>query len=402
MNLFFKMYCRAFQTCFRLALPIMPYRFPEELDSLLEVARLLSTKQIKTVLLVADGAIRNLGLTRPLENALTDEHIKAIVYEQKTPNPTIANIEEARHLYVENSCEAIIAIGGGSAMDCGKAVGARIARPNKSIAKMKGILHVNKKTPLTIAIPTTAGTGSEATLAVVITDEKTHHKYPISDFPLIPDYAALDPELTVGLPKSITATTGLDALTHAIEAYIGRSTTKETRSLSEKAVVLIYDNLREAVNNGTNRDARRNMLRASFCAGASFARSYVGYIHGIAHSLGGQYGTAHGLANAIVLPVFLREYGDICNKKLARLARITILKDSSTNTTDKEAAELFISWIESMNQEFGIPSYVEDIKEEDIPTMAQHASAESNPLYPVPKLMDAKELEAVYRKLMKP
>lgn len=234
-------------------------------------------------------------------------------------------------------------------------------------------------------------------------DEKTHHKYPINDFPLIPDYAALDPELTVGLPRFVTATTGLDALTHAVEAYIGRSTTKETRALCEAAVGLIYDNIREAVNNGTNRDARRNMLRASFCAGAAFTRSYVGYVHGIAHSLGGQYGTAHGLANAVILPFFLREYGDVIIRKLAKLSRLSVVRDNPDrdSISDGEAAERFITWVESLNAEFGVPTYIEAIREEDIPTMAKRASAESNPLYPVPRLMDAKELEVMYRRLMK-
>lgn len=403
MNIVFKAYCRIFQTGFKLALPIMPYRFPTQLNSLEAVAEMLESQSKKTVLLVADGVVRDLGLTKTLEDSLNQHNIKAIVYEQRTPNPTIANVEEARGLYIKDGCEAIIVIGGGSAMDCGKAVGARIACPNKPIPKMKGILHINRKTPLTVAIPTTAGTGSEATLTVVITDEKTHHKYPINDFTLIPDYAALDSELTVGLPRFVTATTGLDALTHAVEAYIGRSTTKETRALCEDAVGLIYDNIREAVNNGTNRDARRNMLRASFCAGAAFTRSYVGYVHGIAHSLGGQYGTAHGLANAVILPFFLREYGDVIVRKLAKLSRLSVVRDNPDrdSISDGEAAERFITWVESLNAEFGVPTYIEAIREEDIPTMAKRASAESNPLYPVPRLMDAKELEVMYRRLMK-
>lgn len=175
-------------------------------------------------------------------------------------------------------------------MDCAKGVGARLARPNKTLAKMEGILHVMHKLPLLIAVPTTAGTGSETTLAAVITDADTHHKYAINDFSLIPHYAVLEPEVTVGLPPQLTSTTGMDALTHAIEAYIGRSTTKQTRSAAIEAIQLILRYLPAAYKNGQNRIARKQMLRASYLAGTAFTKSYVGYVHAVAHSLGGQYG----------------------------------------------------------------------------------------------------------------
>ncbi|MGN0777041.1 MAG: iron-containing alcohol dehydrogenase [Candidatus Ventricola sp.] len=394
-----RLYCRAYQLVFRAALPVLPYRQPKLLDHLHEIAPLLGEKQITSVLLVADAGVRSLGLTAALEESLALAGIACAVYEQRTPNPTIANVEEARALYIEGHAQAIIAVGGGSAMDCAKVVGARIARPNKPVQKMRGLLRILRKTPLMIAAPTTAGTGSETTLAAVITDSETHYKYPINDFALIPDYAVLDAELTRGLPPQITATTGLDALTHAVEAYIGRSTNRLTRAMAEEAVVLIAGNLQAVYQDGGNLEARRHMLRAAYCAGIAFTRSYVGYVHGIAHSLGGQYGIAHGLANAVILPHMLRRYGTSCTAKLARLANIAGLVPAGTD--EQTAAERFICWIEERNESFGLPAGFSQIREEDIPQMARRADRESNPLYPVPMLMDQQELETVYHELMR-
>ncbi len=206
-------------------------------------------------------------------------------------------------------------------MDCAKAAGARIVKPRQPVAKMRGILRVRKRLPLLVAVPTTAGTGSETTLAAVITDSATHYKYPINDFPLIPRVAVLDYRTTLGLPKQVTSTTGIDALVHAVEAYIGRSTTKETRANAENAVRLIRAFLKRAYDDGSDAEARAGMLHAAFCAGAAFTKSYVGYVHGVAHSLGGQYGIPHGLANAVVCPYVLDLYGASCHKRLGALAR---------------------------------------------------------------------------------
>jgi len=283
-------------------------------------------------------------------------------------------------------------------MDCAKAVGARIAKPKQSLAKMKGILKVHKKLPLLIAIPTTAGTGSETTLAAVITDAETRHKYAINDFPLIPRYAVLDPKVTLSLPPSITAATGMDALTHAVEAYIGNSTTPDTRKNALLAVKLIFENLDTAYQDGSNLDARRNMLKASFYAGCAFTKSYVGYVHAVAHSLGGEYNVPHGLANAILLPFVLESYGKCIHKKLHALAveaNIAFKEDSH-----EEAAQKFIDAIKDMKKRFGIGDTIKEIREEDIPKLAHYADKEANPLYPVPVLMDAKELEKFYHLLM--
>ena len=241
MNPLKKIYCRIFQNVFKFALPFLPYRNPEIISSLKAVPDVLKKKKCKNVLIITDAGIHKLGLTDCLEKVLTDSNIPYILYDKTVANPTTVNVAEALELYHKNNCQAIIGFGGGSSMDCAKAVGARVAKPHQSLAKMKGILKVHKKLPLLIAVPTTAGTGSETTLAAVIVDAETRHKYAINDFPLIPRYAVLDPKVTLSLPPFITATTGMDALTHAVEAYIGNSTTPGTRKNARDAVQLIFE-----------------------------------------------------------------------------------------------------------------------------------------------------------------
>ena len=398
MNAFFKLYCRAYQTVFRLALPVLPYREPRILGELKDLPLFLQQQKISAVLLITDKPLRALDMTRGLENDLSAHGIACAVFEDVVPNPTVQNVEDCRAAYLESGAQAMIAFGGGSVMDCAKAAGARVARPGKPVQKMGGLLKVLRKTPMLIAVPTTAGTGSETTLAAVITDPAAHHKYPINDFVLIPDYAVLDYRVTLGLPPMITATTGMDAMTHAVEAYIGRSTNALTRAMAEEAVVLIVQYLQRAWRDGSDAEARAKMLRAAYCAGIAFTRSYVGYVHGVAHSLGGRYGVPHGLANAVILPYFLEEYGPSCRKKLARLARKAGL--AGGNASDSAAAQAMIDWIKQANAAMGIPTSIPEIRKEDIPAMAAYAAKESNPLYPVPKLMDRHELEAMYLKLM--
>jgi alcohol dehydrogenase class IV len=395
MNIAKKAFCRVFQKVMHLLIPIFPYREPKILDSTEQISDLLKSNNIERVMLVTDKGIRGLGLCAPLENHLEKNGIACHVYDETVPNPTSQNVEDALKIYKDNSCQALIAFGGGSSMDCAKALGARVVCPNKSLDKMAGLIKICKRLPMLIAIPTTAGTGSEATVASVIVDSKTHHKYVINDFCLIPRYAVLDPKITVGLPPHLTATTGMDALTHAIEAYIGRSKTKVTKAASIDAVKLIFDNLERAYENGADLDARKNMLHASYLAGVAFTRSYVGYVHAVAHTLGGKYGVAHGLANAVLLPCVLRAYGESATDSLAELARAVGLVNAETSAED--AAETIISHIEGMNERMNIPKKLSCIRSCDIPEMAKLADREANPIYPVPTLWNAEELEAIYR-----
>ena len=398
MNRLKKLYCRTFQTAFKIALPFLPYRKPKIVGSVKALPDFIKKKKCDHVLIITDAGIMKLGLTKRLENALSENDIAYTIYGKTVANPTTDNVAEALELYQTNGCNALIGFGGGSSMDCAKAVGARIAKPKQSLAKMKGILKVHKKLPLLIAIPTTAGTGSETTLAAVITDAETRHKYAINDFPLIPRYAVLDPKVTLSLPPFITATTGMDALTHAVEAYIGNSTTPGTRKDALLAVKLIFENIDIVYNDGKNVDARRNMLHASFYAGCAFTKSYVGYVHAVAHSLGGEYNVPHGLANAILLPFVLEAYGTSIHKKLYRLALEAGIVEEGTPYD--EAAKAFIDAIKDMKKRFHIGDTVKEIQEEDIPKLAHYADKEANPLYPVPVLMNAEELEDFYYLLM--
>lgn len=464
-----EVYCRMVQKVFRAAMPFLPYREPKLLHSCKELCSVLEREQVKSVLLVTDQGIVKNGLIRPLEAVLKKHGVAYTVYDKTQPNPTVENVEEARKLYLENHCEGLLAVGGGSSMDCAKAVGARITYPKRTLGRMKGILRVWRKLPMLIAVPTTAGTGSEATLAAVITDPGTRRKYALMSFPLIPHYAVLDPSLTYSLPAHLTASTGMDALTHAIEAYIGRSATKETRKLALEAVRLIFGSCtvseaqsREEAQNrkvqigeeaqdrkvqigeetqdrkaqnreetqieeeaqnreevrsgeaaqsgsgadkkvctieaacidGRNRRARERMLLAAYKAGIAFSKSYVGYIHALAHALGGTYGTPHGLANAVLMPYVLEAYGASVYKPLHEIG--TAAGVCKKEDSDENGAKAMIAEIRRLNKSMGLPDKHAGIRREDIPRMAVHAEKEANPLYPVPKLLTAKELEQFY------
>lgn len=395
------MYYRLYQGVFRVAVNFLDWTPPKIISgpgSVKKLPAVIKSKGLKKMMIVTDKGLMSLNLLDGLFEGLKAEGIDYVVYDKTQPNPSIDNIEEVRSLYLDNGCEGFIAFGGGSPMDCAKAAGARVARPNKTVQKMRGQLKVIKKLPPFFAVPTTAGTGSETTLAAVVTDTKTHEKYALNDPRLRPGYAVLDPELTVGLPPHITSTTGMDALTHAVEAYIGHSNTKETSAKAEQATKMIFENLETAYNNGSDIHAREQMLLASHYAGIAFTRAYVGNVHAIAHNLGGFYGVPHGLANAIILPYVLDYYGDTAYERLARLSEFAgVAKDGQS---DEEKAKAFIQEIRDMNARMNIPDKIDKIQESDIPTIAQRALKEANPLYPVPKIMDLEDCMGVIRRLM--
>lgn len=389
--------CRVYQFGFRIAARFLKWRKPKLLSgsgSLLDLPELIKNEGKTKVLIVTDKGIMNLGLTKNLESGLKNNGIDYFIYDKTVPNPTVENVEEAVKVYVENGCEAIIGFGGGTAIDCAKGVGARIARPKKSLNKMKGVLKVGRKIPLLIAVPTTAGTGSEGTLAAVITDSKTHDKYAINDVNLIPHVAVHDPLLTLGLPPQLTATTGMDALTHAVEAYIGKSNTKETRKYAQEAVCIIFSSLEKAYQDGNNLEARLNMLKASYYAGLAFTRAYVGNVHAIAHTFGGFYNIPHGLANAVILPYVLRYYGKTVYKKLGELADLVGITQESDS--DERKALLFIEAIENMNARMQIPKKINVPDLDYLDFMIERAYHEANPLYPVPKIFTKEDFRKLY------
>ncbi|MBO5731580.1 MAG: iron-containing alcohol dehydrogenase [Treponema sp.] len=398
MNPVKKIYCRCFQFAFRVAIPLMPYRKPQIFSTFSDCVTELKSLGITSLLLVTDSFLRKSGVTAGLEALLQESGIACHVYDGTKPNPTVQNVEESTAMYRANGCQALIAFGGGSSMDCAKATGACVVYPKKKLAQMRGLLRVLRKLPPLVAIPTTAGTGSETTVTAVITDPVEKHKYTMNNFTMIPRYAVLAPEVTYSLPAHLTSTTGMDALAHAVEAYIGGSTTKETRQMALDATRLIFGNIKAAYDDGNNHAAREAMLEAAFKAGVAFTQSYVGYVHAVAHTLGGQYGIPHGLANSVLMPVVLEKYGSAVYKKLHDMAVAGgICLDSDS---DEVAAKKFIQAIRDLNKYMNIPESFDAIREEDIPHMVSYAEKEANPLYPVPVLMDKEELEYFYRAVM--
>lgn len=397
-----KMRYRTCQKVLKLGLCLMDWTEPTLLEgenAVLKLPSLIKEKEIKKVLIVTDKGLMKLNLLEPLFEKLKEEGIDYVVFDEVQPNPTIPNIENCKDVYISNKCEAIIAFGGGSPMDCAKAAAARVVKPKQSVRQMRGYLKVGKKLPPFFAVPTTAGTGSETTLAAVVTDPETHEKNAIADMSLRPKFAVLDPILTINLPPHITSTTGMDALTHAVESYIGKSNVKSTIKYAEDAVVLIHNNLVKVYENGKDIKARENMLKASYLAGNAFTRAFVGYVHAIAHNLGGLYNTPHGLANAVILPYVLEWYGESVYKPLAKLADIIGITDEQMSQEEK--AKKYIEEIKMMNKKMNIPEKFDFIKEEDIPTLVSRALKEGNPGYPVPKIMNKQDCESVIRKLMK-
>ncbi|MBO5291067.1 MAG: iron-containing alcohol dehydrogenase [Clostridia bacterium] len=364
-----------------------------------ELPELVKSQGINNVLVVTDKGLMGLHLLDSLFEGLEKAGVKYSVFDSVQPNPTIYNVEDALKMYKENNCQGIIAFGGGSPMDCAKVTGARVVKPNQSAPDMRGVLKILKKLPPFFAVPTTAGTGSECTIAAVISNPDTHEKNSIMDPVLRPKYAVLDPELTVGLPPHITSTTGMDALTHAVEAFIGKSNTKQTEDDALIATKLVFENIEDAYNDGKNIKARENMLVASYHAGLAFTRAYVGYVHAIAHNLGGMYNIPHGLANAVILPYVLDYFGESAYSRLAILADVAGVSGQAQG--EREKAKNFIAAIRDLNAKMGIPDKFDQIKDEDIQLIAERALMEGNPLYPVPKIMDLEDCKAIIKKLQK-
>lgn len=283
-------------------------------------------------------------------------------------------------------------------MDCAKGIGARIARPRKKVRKLQGLFRVLRPIPVIFAVPTTAGTGSETTIAAVITEAETHHKASMNDLCLMPRYAVMDPELTRGLPPKVTSTTGMDALCHAVEAYTNNTYNSALeKKMCRKAVRLIYDNLYRAYTDGSDMEARQNMQEAAFLAGRSFTRGSVGYVHAIGHTLGGLYGTPHGLAMSILLPHVMRAYGKAAHKRLAELCDVCGLEAADDSAAAK--AEAFIRWIEDLKEQMNIPERLDMVREEDVDQIVEWAEKEGNPLYPVPVVWSRQEFREFIRSM---
>ena len=363
------------------------------LKQLPEAAKKLNKSK---ALIISGPHLNKIGMVAACRQALEEAGIRSDAFTETEGNPSTETVDRAVERYKESGADFIVAFGGGSPLDVAKAV-AVLATYGGKITEYEGGGKVPGPVVPMIAVPTTAGTGSETTIAAVITNEKTHHKHAIMDLCLVPRFAVLDAMLTEDLPPATTAQTGMDALTHAVEAYVSvHCTTKETDRCAEEATAAIFQNLERAYRNGHDLEARQEMLLASFKAGVAFTRAGVGNVHAIAHTLGGLYNTPHGLANAVILPYVLEDYGAAAEKKLARLAELTGVKATCT-AHEKSAA--FIAEIRAMNRRMGIPEHIDSIREEDIPQMVAWALKEANPTYPVPVLYDAARCETVIRRV---
>lgn len=354
----------------------------------------------RKILIVTDSVIAKLGLLKDLTDALTAGGAKYAVFSEITPDAPIPLIERGIDFYREHDCDAIVAFGGGSSMDASKAIAVSIANPGKRLRQLAGYFK-GLRNPVTIyAVPTTAGTGSEVTVAAVISDPERESKLVIVDTRIVPKMAALDPTLMTGLPPHITAATGIDALTHAVESFVGNWATPQTDGLALSAVSLIFENLRTAYSDGRNLEAREKMSLASTYAGMAFTRANVGYVHAIAHQFGGKYHTPHGLANAIMLPHVLKFSAPDITDRLAQMAVRARL--GSDDEADETLAQKFLDAVDALNHDLGIPTYLAALKEDDIPALAKAACHEAHTGYPVPRYMTQAQCEAMIRQVLPP
>ena len=349
-----------------------------------ELCRHIIRTGARKVLVVTDRPLREMGVVDQASAALLESDIDIAYYDGVLPDPTYDQVAAGVAVARQHGSEAVLAIGGGSSIDAAKIIAAS-ATSDESPADWVGFGKVKHEVLNLYAVPTTSGTGSEATMGAVISDSTTHLKGVISGATLLPSATALDPDLIAGLPPHITAATGMDALTHGIEAYIGvweRGTRLEDARI---AVKLVFDNLAAAYRDGGNRDARAGMAMGAYYAGMAINQVNVGNVHAIAHQLGGKYGIPHGLANALVLPHVL----EFCHVESAqRLAELAVLIGQGKQGEDpNQLAHRFIQAVRDLRTEVGIPDHSEKLRREDFESIAELAMAEGDG-YPVPRLLD--------------
>jgi alcohol dehydrogenase class IV len=344
----------------------------------------------RRLLVVTDASIVNLGLLSPLADTLAAAGVQTTVFDAVTADAPIAIVEQGAARFASAHCDAVLAVGGGSVMDAAKVI-ALAAANKKPPRALAGYFRAWKSPAPIYAVPTTAGTGSEVTVAALISDPELGKKYMVLDTRIVPEMAALDPTLMVGLPDAVTAATGMDALTHAVEATLSGWATPATDRLALAAVAMIFVHLPHAFRHGSDLLAREKMALASTYAGLAFTRANVGNVHAIAHQLGGRYHVPHGLANAVLLPHVLRFSLPASTPRLARLAGRIGLKA----TGDKALAAAFVDAVQALNDMLEIPRTLAALQAADIPALAKAACWEADANYPVPRRMSQGDCEAL-------
>ena len=363
--------------------------------ALLDLVDVLKEKHLTHYMIVTTPGFIKRGTLQSFFEALTQNDIQYSIFHDVKPDPEISDVEKLKEMFIKDGCQALIAIGGGSAIDCSKAALACVPMKNLDV---KTVLHtgrVSKQLPLLIAVPTTAGTGSEVTAGAVITDPIKKRKYALSHLFLIPKYAVLDASLLTSLPAKMTAYSGMDALTHAIEAYINCFNNRKTNEYALCAIKSIFQYLVPSFEDGLNMQYRLELLEASYNAGVAISNNYVGYVHAIAHGIGGMYHLQHGMINAIILPIVLEEYGGAVVGKLAKIADVVGIN----GITDQEKSKQFIQKLKELNHIFSIPTSISEIQNEDIHYLATGAEKEGNPTYPTPVTWNVAQFEKVIRKI---
>lgn len=328
------------------------------------------------VLIVTDAMLVKLGMAEKVKGILVEAGLEVVIFDGAQPNPTDLNVEAAVKVWKENSCDAIVSLGGGSSHDCAKGLGL-IAANGGNIKDYEGLDQSTNQFPPFVAVNTTAGTGSEMTRFCIITNSSRKVKMAIVDWRVTPNVSINDPELMVGMPPALTAATGMDALTHSIEAYVSSAATPLTDSAALMAIKLIAKYLPKAVANGTNMEAREKMAYAQFLGGMAFNNASLGYVHAMAHQLGGFYNLPHGVCNAILLPI-VSQFNILASAE--RFQDIAIaMGENVTGLSVHDAAQVAIKSIVTLSRCVGIPSGLTElgVKEEDFEVMATNAKADA-------------------------
>ncbi|MDK0694967.1 L-threonine dehydrogenase [Clostridium perfringens] len=367
-------------------------------DCLKDAGEQVAELGFKKALIVTDKVLGQIGIVKKVTDVLDNKDIEYAIYDETKPNPTVKNVNDGLALLKEKECDFVISLGGGSAHDCAKGI-ALLATNGGEIKDYEGVDKSKKPQLPMVGINTTAGTGSEMTLFAIITDEERHIKMALVDKHLTPIIAVNDPMLMLAMPKSLTAATGMDALTHAIEAYVSTSATPITDACAEKAIELISNYLVNAVENGQDVEARDMMAYAEYLAGMAFNNASLGYVHAMAHQLGGFYNLPHGVCNAILLP-HVQEYNKATSaSRLAKIAKI--MGGNIEGLTDEQGADLCIDMIKSLSQTVGIPEGlgVLGVKESDFETLATNALNDACSLTN-PRKGNLEEVIAIFKKAM--
>ncbi|WP_029457364.1 iron-containing alcohol dehydrogenase [Solidesulfovibrio alcoholivorans] len=351
-------------------------------------------------LLVTDKGVVAVGICKQVTDLLDAANMPYVVYDETVPNPTDKNVEDGVAIFKKNGCDSLITLGGGSSHDCGKGIGLLVSNGGK-IHDYEGIDKATKPLMPYLAVNTTAGTGSEMTRFAVITDTSRHVKMAIADWRITPGIAIDDPVLMVGMPPALTAATGMDALTHAVEAFVSTIANPMTDACAIESIKLVFKYLRKAVANGQDLEAREGMCFAQYLGGMAFNNASLGYVHAMAHQLGGFYNLPHGECNALLLP-HVEQFNLIANvEKFVEMAKI--MGENTEGLAPRDAAELALKAIRQLSTDVGIPAtlvelgkrYGKEVKAGDIPTMTANAQKDICK-YTNPRCATDKEVAAIY------